>query len=195
MKRKSIYKDNKIKACAFIWDRCAKAMQAKVQSRSDFESQVYNNPLKLLNAIREHAMNFQDARYKMSVIPDAFRALFNSKQAEGENLTEYTRKFKAAKDIIVSHLGVPLNLAKYVKTMSKYDANNPDKHKVLTKQSQEQFLAFLFLENADQSKYGTLMRNLNSQKSLGNDEYPKTVVDACEVLSNHKFDNVTKINK
>jgi hypothetical protein len=126
MKRKRIYKDNKIKAYAFIWDRCAKAMQAEVQSRSDFESQVYNDPLKLLNAIRKHAMNFQDARYEMSVISDAFRALFNAKQAEGENLTEYTRKFKAAKDIIVSHLGAPLNLAKYVKTMSEYDANNPD---------------------------------------------------------------------
>ena len=55
MKRKRIYKDNKVKAYAFIWDRCTKAMQAKVQSRSDFESQVYNDPLKLLNAIREHA--------------------------------------------------------------------------------------------------------------------------------------------
>jgi hypothetical protein len=156
---------------------------------------VYNDPLKLLNAIREHAMNFQDARYEMSVISDAFRALFNAKQAEGENLTEYARKFKAAKDIIVSHLGAPLNLAKYVETMSQYDANNATKVEVLTKQAQEQFLAFLFLENADQNKYGTLMRNLNSQKSLGNDQYPKTVVDACEVLSNHKSDNANKINK
>ena len=39
------------------------------------------------------------------------------------------------------------------------------------------------------------MRNLNSQKSLGNDQYPKTVVDACQMLSNHKSDNANKINK
>jgi len=90
-------------------------------------------------------MNFQDPRYEMFAISDVFRALFNAKQAEGENLTKYARKFKAAKDIIISHLGAPLNLAKYVQAMSEYDANNPDKVKVLMKQAQEQFLAFLFL--------------------------------------------------
>ena len=85
---------------------------------------MYNDPLKLLNAIREHAMNFQETRYEMSIISDAFRALFNAKQAEGENLTEYTRKFKAAKDILVSHMGGPLNFAKYVKTMDGYNASD-----------------------------------------------------------------------
>jgi len=112
-----------------------------------------------------------------------------------QKVTEYARKFKATKDIIVSHLGATINLAKYVKTMSEYDENNDTKVEALTKQAPEQFLAFLFLENADQSKYGTLMRNLNSQRSLGNDQYPKTAVDACEVLSNHKFDNFNKTIK
>jgi len=51
------------------------------------------------------------------------------------------------------------------------------------------------LENASQSKYGSLLKNLNSQKSLGNNQYPKTIVDAFEVLSNHKFDNANKVNK
>ncbi len=48
--------------------------------------------------------------------------------------------------------------------------------------------AFLYLENSDQDKYGSIIKNLNSQKSLGNDQYPKTVVEANNVLSNHKFD-------
>ena len=195
MRRKRVFADNKIKAYAFIWDRCAKAMQAKINARSDFESKIYNNPLELLSAIREHAMNYQESRYEMSIISDAFRALFNAKQAEGENLTEYTRKFKAAKDILNSHLGGPVDLAKYVKTMEGYDALNEIKIAQLTKAAQEQFFGFIFMENADQNKYGSLLRNLNSQKSLGNDQYPKTIADACEVLSNHKFDNFNKTNK
>ena len=133
MKRRRIYSNNKIKAYTFIRDRCAKAMQAKIQSRSDFESKVYGDPLKLLDAIREHAMNFQETRYEMSIILDAFHALFNAKQAEGESLTKYVQKLKAEKDIIVSHFGAPLNLAKYVKSMNEYNASNADKVKVLTK--------------------------------------------------------------
>ena len=105
MRRKRVFADNKIKAYAFIWDRCAKAMQAKINARSEFDSKIYNNPLELLSAIREHAMSYQESRCEMSIISDSFRALFNAKQAKGENLTAYTRKFKAAKDILSSHLG------------------------------------------------------------------------------------------
>ena len=44
--------------------------------------------------------------------------------------------------------------------------------------------------NTDQGKYGSLLKNLNSQKSLGNDQYPKTITEANNVLSNHRFDNM-----
>ena len=40
-------------------------------------------------------------------------------------------------------------------------------------------------------RYGTILNNLNSQKSLGNDQFPWTIVETNNVLSNHKFD-ITK---
>jgi hypothetical protein len=54
------------------------------------------------------------------------------------------------------------------------------------------FLAYLYFENADKSKYGTLLSGLNTQQSLGNDQYPKTVLEANNVLSNHQLDTSTK---
>jgi hypothetical protein len=50
------------------------------------------------------------------------------------------------------------------------------------------------MENSDQDKYGSIISNLNSQKSLGNDQYPRTIVETNNVLSNHKFD-ITKGKK
>jgi hypothetical protein len=47
----------------------------------------------------------------------------------------------------------------------------------------------LYLNNADQKKYGSILQGLNTQQSLHNDQYPKTVIDANNVLSNHKFDD------
>ena len=53
---------------------------------------------------------------------------------------------------------------------------------------------YLYLENADKSKYGSILAGLNTQKSLNNDQYPKTITEANNVLSNHCFDDY-KSNK
>jgi hypothetical protein len=49
-------------------------------------------------------------------------------------------------------------------------------------------MALLYLENADQAKYGSILRGLGNQFSLNQDQYPKTISHATNVLSNHKFD-------
>jgi hypothetical protein len=53
----------------------------------------------------------------------------------------------------------------------------------------EEFLTVLYLKNADQKKYGSILQGLSTHQSLHNNQYRMTVVDANNVLSNHKFDN------
>ena len=195
LKRKRQYMENMYKAYTLLWEHCAKAMQNKLMSRSDDESKIYNDPITLLKAIKEHLLNYQETRYEMSIISDAFRVVFTAKQKENESLQDYTRKFKTARDILESHIGGPVILVKYVKTMNGYDENNPETTEELIKMACEQMFAFIYLENADQDKYGSILKNLNSQKSLGNDQYPKTIVEANNVMSNHKFDNAKSNNQ
>ena len=126
----------------------------------------------------------------MSIISDAFRALFSTKQKEGEGLQDYTRRFKTARDILESHLGGPICMMKYVESMKKLNllgstATDEDYYN----KSSEQLLAYVYLENSNQDKYGSLLKNLNQQKSLENDQYPKTVASANSALSLHPFDN------
>ena len=45
MKRKRAYEDNTFKAYALLWERCNKAMQNKIASRTDFDSIVFNDPI------------------------------------------------------------------------------------------------------------------------------------------------------
>jgi dsRNA-specific ribonuclease len=137
-------------------------------------------------------LNYQDTRYEMSIISDAFRSLFTSKQKDGENLQDYTRRFKASMEILESHLGGPLILEKYVRTMTGYDKTNDPRTDELIKHAAESLFAYLYLENADQDKYRTILNNLNSHKSLGNDQFPRTIVETNNVLSNHKFDVIKK---
>jgi hypothetical protein len=53
----------------------------------------------------------------------------------------------------------------------------------------KEFLTVLYLKNANQKKYGSILQGLSTQQSLHNHQYQKTVIDANNVLSNHKFDN------
>ena len=84
MKRKRILEENGYKAYAEIWARCNKAMQAKIESRREYESDIYNKPIKLIEAIKEHALNYEETRYEMSIILDAFKAFIHCKQREKE---------------------------------------------------------------------------------------------------------------
>jgi hypothetical protein len=96
--------------------------------------------------------------------------------------------YKTSTEILESHLGGPLIFEKYVWTMENYDENDIEKTSKMIAKASEGLYAFLYLENLDQDKYGSIISNLNSQKSLGNDQYPRTIVETNNVLSNHKFD-------
>ena len=52
-KRVQTYENNKIKAYALLWERCAKAMKNKIEARSDYV-RIKNDPIELLKAIKEH---------------------------------------------------------------------------------------------------------------------------------------------
>jgi hypothetical protein len=50
-------------------------------------------------------------------------------------------------------------------------------------------IALLYMENADQKKYSYVLKGLMDQFSLNQDQYPKTINHATNVLSNHRFDD------
>jgi hypothetical protein len=70
-----------------------------------------------------------------------------------------------------------------------------EKNKILQDQLFEQLLSYAYLDNADQSKYGSILIGLNTQQTLGNEQYPMTITDANSVLSNHRFNTSTSRNK
>ena len=63
----------------------------------------------------------------MGIISDAFLSAFTSRKKDGGSLQNYTRQLKRSIDILESHLGGPLITDKYIKTMERYDENDPIK--------------------------------------------------------------------
>ena len=54
------------------------------------------------------------------------------------------------------------------------------------------YYTYIYLMNADQSKYGMLVENSKEQLSLGNNQYPISVDKAYEVLMVKRFDKKPK---
>ena len=187
--RVEAYKKNQGKAYAFLWERCSKGMKDKIQSRSDYSIQIKDNPIELLKAIKQHALNYQENRYEMAIVYDAMMSLHKTCQKEGESLQDYTKRFRVAKDVMESHIGGPIILTKIIKGMKEYSEDDEMKREKCVRDAYNQYMAYVYLQNADQSKYGSILRGLNTQQSLGNNQYPKTITEANNVLSNHRFDN------
>ena len=49
-------------------------------------------------------------------------------------------------------------------------------------------MAYILIRGSDQSKYGKFNKGLESQFSLDNSQYTKTIVTAVDALNNHNFD-------
>ena len=165
----------------------------KIESRLDFKEKIENNPFELLQAIKKHSLNYQEKKYSMSVILDSLKTLLATRQKEGESLQDFTKRFRVTQEVLESHLGDPIILTKFLQATLGYTEEPTDevekqKNKILEDQAFEQLLAYMYLENADQTKYGSILSGLSTQQSLGNDQYPKMITEANNVLSNHRFD-------
>ena len=186
------YEDNLIKSYALIWERCSAAMKNKISNRKDFRDKIYDDPIELLRAIREHALNYQEYKYSMAIVADAFRNLLQTRQKEHENLQEFAKRFRTAEEIFQSHLGGSLIIPKLVREHDNFVENDTEQNMKVVEEVYQQFLAYIFMEQSDQTKYGSLMVNLSSQHSLSNDQYPRTMSQATNVLSNHRHDETSR---
>jgi hypothetical protein len=63
-----------------------------------------------------------------------------------------------------SHIGGPIIFTKYVPKMTGYDKNKPDEVFKLQEKAFSHLLAYMYLDDADKAKYGSLLTGLHTQK-------------------------------
>ena len=125
----------------------------------------------------------------MSIISELLCTLLETKQKDEENLQEYAHQFETAEEIFCLHMGGPFLIPNLVQKEADFDEfGDVEVNQQCMNDVYERFLAFIFMQQSDHDKYGTLLKTLNAQHSLHNNQYPKTVSEASNVLSNHKHD-------
>ena len=79
-----------IKAYALIFSNyCNKTMQNRIEEHPDFEIEIENNPIELLEAIKALMHDPVLAQYPLVMMTDALTRLVNVKQMESEPLLDY----------------------------------------------------------------------------------------------------------
>ena len=135
------------------------------------------------------------AKYPYASVTEAMTRVINIKQYEKESLLDYSKRFKQANDIFLSHVGNDI-LDKFTEDLREYKiASDQATKDELNRKSFKKWMAYLIIKNSDQSKYGSLTNNLSSQFSMKINQYPDTVTEAIDILNNHKFDNTKKGGK
>ena len=150
---------NEGKAFALIHSYCNKAMQHKLQTRTDCKSSIKGDPIKLLDEILGHSMSYMENKYRMSMVVDGIKNGINLRQKEDESLVDCTCWFKAAMNVLESHIGGDPSLPKLAKMDPKCKDNcdpNADPPESALKQclkrAHKRFSTHLHMENVDWTK-------------------------------------------
>ena len=80
-------------------------------------------------------------------------------------------------------------------TATCQDEPDSAKKKVMIDEAWERFRAYLLIANSCPLRYRSIKKKLQQEYSLNNDQWPKTLAAAVEILSQHKFDDAWSEHK
>jgi hypothetical protein len=190
------FKIEYVQVYALIYSNyCTKTMQVRIEEHPDFTTKIRNDPVELLEAIKTLTHDPVRAHYPFASMHDALTSLVNLKQIENESTLDYAKRAKQQSDVVISYCGKNM-FTEFIKHTEEY-RNETDAQKKADMEagSHEQYMAYLLLKNSDPLKFGSVLKGLQSQYSLGNAQYPKTLTAAIDVLSNHKLDRAFYDNR
>jgi hypothetical protein len=106
------------------------------------------------------------------VLTQSLRKLSTIQQGQKESTAKYHERFRIAGEVLVGHWGefYPPALVK---------------NGLTRQETQDRFLARIFLMGADKSRFGQLIEDLSNDYASGIDRYPKTLESTLKLLSTY----------
>jgi hypothetical protein len=179
---------NMKKAYALIHDvYCTKSMQHRIDDAVLADSSITNDPIKLLETIRDLMHETTRTKLPLASWVETAQNMITIAQRESESMAEYHKRFKEHKDMFMQTMGKGF-LSDWVTRLPGYSAADSAGQTKMQAEVVPSLMSYLLIKGAHPDKYGSLLDNLNAQYSLGNNQWPKTLAAAAEVLSEHKLD-------
>jgi hypothetical protein len=133
---------------------------------------------RVMNGIE--AFKFEPQIYKPLAINDAIHRFVNARQAKNVSVAEYLEQFQNNLDVLEA-VGATVGPHSGVITMiTEGQAATPDQ----LCDAKERSVAVAFINKADQSRYGRLLEDLRNNYLMGQDNYPRNLNQAYNLLVN-----------
>ena len=117
------------------------------------------------------------------------------KPKENKSLIDYSKRLKQAKDNLVAQMGTDI-IGGFVRNTTEYKDTTTDNARRDIKMSCfNEWMAYLLLTNSEQTKYASLTNGLVSQYSMKNNQYPKSIIAATDIMKNHCHDDLGKLRE
>ena len=123
-------------------------MQSRIEEHPDFDTKLQDDPIELLKAIKVLMHDPIRAKYPYASLTEAVARIVNIKQMENEDLLDYVKRFKQARDITKSHVGTEI-LDTFVQNTLEYKGlTGANKKAELKRDAFERWMAFLLIRNS-----------------------------------------------
>ena len=171
VKKNAKYEQDKAKAYEVVWSCCTKAMKNRIEKLGNYEAiEETNNIIKLTKAITRQAFDANEKKHPSLWMTLAWKKLCMCHQCDDEDLINHHRRFVGVIEMVELSYG---NL-KPKDVIKRKEVN-------------------MFMEGVDKKWYGYLLKNLETDYSLGSKEaYPEGIEDSSQVLIMHSEKKLKK---
>ena len=193
VKQTSRLQENIKRLWALVWGQCSDTIRTRLQALDGYDDMhTTSNGLQLLIAIKDLMFNVQEQKYVPLSIHLAKRQFFLLSQGRN-TVGEYYDQFKNQTDVL-SHIGAGIGHdTAIMRQVLRSQGINVDEATEAQEEAAETegiqwYLALAFLMGSDRSRFGRLLEKLENDFTAGNDNYPKTLTDAYNMLLEWKVD-------
>ena len=186
------------------WGQCSTMFQNKLRADKSFDDyHADSDVVSLLKQIKYLSNKIDENSSIYDALHEAKARLYTYRQQDDETVAEHLDNFKDLINSIEYYGGNPF----YDKMMVQYEQRwdrekgiDPVSDTEYKQRVEDKSAAMAFLKSANVKKYGKLISCIREQHAFKMDVYPKTLVDAYELLSTHvvqktKSDGTTSSNK
>ena len=193
-KREEALEQNIQRLYALVKGQCTESMIAALKGLSTYEDiDEKLDGLRLLLAIKSIVYMFQSQKSLPHAIHESVRRFYFLQQNKTDTAAAYLENFTNVVDVITAtggSIGNHKDILQAVADEEKLDLDTatPDELKSITATAKERYLAVAFLLSSDRTRYGRCIEELENSFLKGNDEYPRTVTAAFNLISKYKHD-------